>query len=193
MTAAVLLAALAVAAPVPKGKAAAEYLPSAVGTKWEYVRNGDEKRVYVEEVTESAEKDGVRVVTVSVTTDTGDSRFEKFDITDGDVRLTESTFGTYDPPMVVRKAGMKADDTWTSKYPFGGDVNEVTCTVGKAEKIKVPAGEFTAFPVSRVYSPARGGDVVFWYADGVGLVKQTRNGKPEQELKSFTAGKGAKK
>jgi hypothetical protein len=72
-------------------------------------------------------------------------------------------------------------------------VNEVTFTVGKAEKIKVPAGEFTAFPVGRVYNPPRGADVVYWYADGVGLVKQTRNGKPEQELKSFTAGKGAKK
>ena len=188
----VLCAPLA-AAPVPKVKPPVVMLPPAVGTKWEYIRNGDAKRVYVEQVTESSAKDGATSVTVGITTDTGTSRFEKYDLRDGEMRLTESSVRVYDPPMILRKARMKEGDTWTTKHTFNETTWEVTCSVGKAETIKVPAGEFTATPIRRTYDTNPNSEVVYWYADGVGLVKQTTNGKPAQELKSFTVGKGAKK
>jgi hypothetical protein len=185
-----LLAAVAVAAPVPKGVKKADPFPYTVGTKWEYIRNGDEKRVYVEEVTESEEKDGVRTIRVDITTDTGGSQFEKYQLKDGELRLTESTSGSYGDGMLIRKAGMKAGDTWENRYSLNGTDYVVECTVGKEEELSTPAGKFSAFPITRKYlQPNIRTETTYWYGDGVALVRQTTNGRPIQELKAYSPGK----
>jgi DnaJ-class molecular chaperone len=185
-----LLAASALpAAPVPKAKKADPF-PYTVGTKWEYIRGGDESRVYVEEVTENAEKDGVRTVRIDITTDTNGKQFEKYELKDGELRLTASTSGEYGQGMLIRKAGMKEGDTWENKYTLNGTEYVVECTVGKPEELATPAGKFTAFPISRKYvQPNSRTQTTYWYGDGVGLVRQTLNGRQNQELKAFTPGK----
>lgn len=181
-----LTAATLFAAPVPKSKQADPF-PYTVGTRWEYIRNGDEKRVYVEEVTESEEKDGVRTIRVDITTDTGAKQFEKYELKNGELRLAASTAGTYDPPMLIRKAGMKEGDTWENRYTISGIERVVECAVGKPEELTTPGGKFTAFPITRKYGP--GSETTYWYGDGVGLVRQTTNGGKNQELKAYTPGK----
>lgn len=178
-----------VAAPVPKAKKADPF-PYTVGTKWEYIRSGDEKRVYHEEVTENAEKDGVRTIRIDIVTDTGGKQFEKYELKDGELRLTASTSGDYGQGMLIRRAGMKEGDTWENKYTLNGNEYVVECTVGKAEEVTTPAGKFTAFPISRKYvQPNSRTETTYWYGDGVGLVRQTLNGRQNQELKAFTPGK----
>jgi hypothetical protein len=185
-----LLAAVASAAPVPKGVKKADPFPYTVGTRWEYIRNADEKRVYVEEVTENEEKDGVRHIRVDITTDTGGSQFEKYQLKNGELRLTESTNGSYGDGMLIRKAGMKAGDTWENRYTVNGTDYVVECTVGKEEELTTPAGKFSAFPITRKYlQPNIRTETTYWYGDGVALVRQTTNGRSIQELKAYSPGK----
>lgn len=188
------LSPLALAAPVPKAVKKVPAYPYEVGTKWEYIRNGDKNKVYVEEVTESEEKDGVIRFKVDVTTDSGGKMFEKYVIKDGELALTATLNGEYDPPMLIRKDKLTAGDEWATRWGYkgGGEGAEVeeTLVVGKAEELTTPAGKFTAFPVTRKRQGRAG--TVMWYADGVGMVRHTEPGvkEPVQELKAFTLGKG---
>jgi hypothetical protein len=180
------IASVATAAPVPKAKAKAQFHPTAVGTKWEYIRNGDESVVYVEELTESEEKDGVVTFRIKVTPNAGDSWVSSYTLADGKFKVTHSRGVAYDSPMLLGTAGMKDGDTWTDSYTINGRAYEVASTVGKAEEVTTPAGKFTAVPVTRKSGKLTLG--TFWYADGVGLIRETRDGQkhPAQELKSFT-------
>ncbi|MCU0703547.1 MAG: hypothetical protein MUF18_06165 [Fimbriiglobus sp.] len=192
---ALLLAApLAIAAPVPKIKPKAAPFPHTVGTKWEYTHDGDGTQVWVEEVVECEEKDGAVTFKVDITPPAGGKRFEVYRLKDGELVLTATQAGTYDPPMLIAKVGMKPGDEWVNKIGQkgrGGKVEyEVTLTVGKAEELSTPAGKFTATPVTRGYTNGLG-KTTFWFADGVGMVRQTTEGEtePNQDLKSFTPGK----
>jgi hypothetical protein len=185
-----LLAAVGIAsaAPVPKAVKKADPFPYAVGTKWEYVRNEDETVVWAEEVTEAKEADGGRAIRIDITTNTGAKRFETYLLKGGELRLTASQNGTYEPGMLIRRADMKDGDTWENRYAInGGAESVVNCTVGKPEELTTPAGKFTAYPITRKY--ATGLETTYWYGDGVGLVRQTTNGRKTQELKAFTPGK----
>lgn len=184
------LASVATAAPVPKAKAKAPFHPTAVGTRWEYIRNGDESVVYVEELTESEGKDGVVTFRIKVTPNAGDSWVSSYSLADGKFKVTHSRGVAYDSPMLLGTAGMKDGDTWTDSYTINGRAYEVASTVGKSEEITTPAGKFTATPVTRKYvQPKVNSETVWWFADGVGLVRQTSGGNPAQELKAFTPAK----
>lgn len=185
---------IATAAPVPKEKKA-DLFPNTVGTKWEYIHDGDEKKVWVEEVVESEEKDGAVTFKVNITTDTAEKRFEEYRLKDGELVITATQDGTFDPPMSIAKVGMKAGDEWVSKWTLRGEgfavMGETALTVGKAEEITTPAGKFTATPVTRVEGEQK---LVFWFAEGTGMIRQTVDGEkePAQDLKKFTLGKGKK-
>ena len=189
---ALLVLGVAVAAPVPKEKKGDPF-PYTVGTKWEYIHDGDEKKVWVEEVAECEEKDGTITFKVNITPDTGEKRFEVYRLKDGELVITATQEGTFDPPMLIAKAGMKAGDEWVSKWTLKAEGMsfdaETTLTVGKAEEITTPAGKFTATPITRTGAGEE--KVVFWFADGAGMIRQTTDGvkEPAQELKKFTAGK----
>lgn len=179
------------AAPVPKAKPAADLHPSAVGTKWEYVRNGDANAVYAEEVTECVETDGVKAVVLTITPNAGDARVNKLEVRKDGVYLTEASSITIDTPFPVQKAGVAAGDTWTGNFERNGVTFRYEFTVGKPEEVTTPAGKFTATPVVRKLTPNQA-EYVYWYAEGVGMVKQTTNGKPVQELKAFIPAKEKK-
>jgi hypothetical protein len=64
--------------------------------------------------------------------------------------------------------------------------------VGKAEEVTTPAGTFTATPVVRTTKGPNGNAATtFWFADGVGMIRQTSpdQKEPLQDLKAFTPGK----
>ncbi len=183
-------AAVVVAAPVPKAKPKAALHPHAVGDRWEYIRNGDENKVWSEEVTESAEKDGVVTFRIDMTADGGRIVSSTYTLGDGQVKFTQGSGNTYDPAMLLCTATMKDGDTWTDKYTINGRGYEVAVSAGKAEELTTPAGKFTATPVTRRFvEPKVAGDTVWWFNAEVGLVRQTANGKPVQDLKAFTPAK----
>ena len=193
------LLAATLAAPVPKQKPQTCFFPHTVGTKWEYIHNGDVKKVWTKEVIEVADQDGVVRFKVAVTTDTGEKLFEWYQSKDGEVGLVKSAFGENDPPMPILKGMMKAGDEWACEWVNTNGrletTTKLTLTVGKPEELTTPAGQFTATPVTYTYSPPSGGSFTNWFADGVGVVRQTVRGVKEQsqELKSFTPAMDAEK
>jgi hypothetical protein len=192
-----VLASLAVAAPVPKALKKAGLYPTAVGTKWEYIYDGDEKQVMTDEVTQGKHRPDEFEVTRTIAS--GSKYLSVYRLADGELAIRVKENRSVDPPVLMAKVGMKAGDKWESEYKmFMGEASGVTIrgteevSVGKAEEITTPAGTFTATPVTR----KSGGATLetYWYADGVGLVRVTRDGMkhPYLELKAFTPGKGKK-
>ena len=191
----------AFAAPVPKAVKKADPFPHALGTRWEYVHDGDATKVWVEEVVEVTEKDGAVTFKVDITPDVGPKRSETYRLKGGELVLTATGNGEFDPPMLIAKAGMKAGDEWDTKYAFvapngrAGQAVEVTLTVGKAEEVATPAGTFTALPIARTTKgPVGNSTTTFYFAEGVGMIRQASPGQKEplQDLKAFTPGKGKK-
>jgi hypothetical protein len=188
------VAALAPAAPVPKAKKAAEPYPSTVGTKWEYVLQGDSKSLWTEEIVEADEKDGVLTVRVEVKEiRERPKRRNEYHIADGALVLHSQDGTKLDPPTTFFDTGWRAGDTLTQKLNYPGDkVYEYEYEVGKAEEITTPAGKFVATPVTRrLVKPRKDKSFTAWYAVGVGQVRLTLEGEetPVLELKSFTPGK----
>jgi hypothetical protein len=111
---------------------------------------------------------------------------QEFRVTDEGVAVVRVNNREYPNPRFIVKAGMKAGDSW--EWDAGG-YKEVR-TVGKAEKVTVPAGQFEAVPLT--YKTVQNGQefsgTTVWYADGVGLVRIDHDGQPSQVLKAFTRG-----
>jgi hypothetical protein len=182
---ALLVCGVAVAAPVPKAlkKSGPEWMPLDAGAKWEYVSADDNSTTTdTREIVRASEKDGVVTAhqrTINLTQD-----FRKD--ADGVAVVKTSNRGEAKPRYVI-KHGMKDGDTWENDM---GGYTEVR-TVGKAEKIKLPAGEFEAVPVK--YQYVQNGQAfqtgTVWYADGVGLVRIDTEGSASEVLKAYTPGK----
>jgi hypothetical protein len=180
-----LLAGLALAAPVPKAlkKGGPEWMPLAAGAKWEYVSADNAgETTDTREITGVSEKDGA--VFASQRTINLTQEFRKDAV--GVAVVKTAARGDTSPRYIVRH-GMKEGDTWDND--MGGYTE--TRTVGKAEKLKLPAGEFEAVPVKFQYvqqgNTFQSGTV--WYADGIGLVRIDTDGSTSEVLKAFTPGR----
>jgi hypothetical protein len=106
----------------------------------------------------------------------------------GRADLVETKVSPLVPPVRLLKLPAKAGDEWDGQMPGGA---RLSYTVGKPERVKVPAGEFEAVPVALVRTLPGGYSDKFryWYAPGVGPVKWTAGTGDEFVLKSFTPGK----
>lgn len=179
----------AFAAPVPKAIKAPDYYPSALGTKWVYAHE-DGTNEHTREVTASNTKDGVTEFTITWKEGETTQLWEmKKDATG--VYRTKQQGLEFTPPHKLFEPKMSAGDEWTSEYTFGGARNtyKYSRTVGKAEAVKTPAGEYTAFPLVSRNLHTDGDETTLWYADGVGLVKLQHKGGTPVVLREFTAGK----
>jgi hypothetical protein len=97
-----------------------------------------------------------------------------------------------DQPLTIIKYPIKAE-TWTETVTAAEKKLKATLTAKEAVEVTVPAGKFKAIPIKAVTE--LGGNqatLTTWYADGVGIVKQTADlGDIElvMELDKFTPGK----
>jgi hypothetical protein len=184
-----LAAHFAPAAPVPKAiKAVPDFYPSAVGTRWVYA-NEDGTGEHTREVTASSTKDGVTEFTVTWKEGASTQVWGLKKDATGVFRTTQDDVA-FDPPHKLLQPGMAAGDEWASEYTFGGAAKyKYTRTVGKAEVVKTPAGEFTAVPIVSRNQRAKGDETTLWYADGVGLVALQHTGSPKVVLREWTKGK----
>jgi hypothetical protein len=176
---------LAVAAPVPRAlkKKAPEWMPLHAGSRWEYVSaDNTSEATDTREITAAGDKDGVPHATQRTINLTQEFRRDET----GVAVVRTSNRGEAKPRYVVRH-NMKEGDSWENDM---GGYTEVR-TVGRAERVKLPAGEFEAVPVKFQYvqngTPFQSGTV--WYADGVGLVRIDTDGSPSEVLKAYTPGK----
>ena len=179
-----LFTAAAVAAPVPKAvkKTGGTLMPLGLGHKWEYSSPEAPDAVNeTREITAVEEKGGVVTATQKTTNLT-----QVFRADAAGTAVISTDAREYKNPRVILKPEMKEGDSW--EWDAGG-YTEVR-TVGKAEKVTVPAGEYTAVPISVKYvqQGQEFQSTTVWYADGVGLVRIDRDGQPTQVLKAFTAG-----
>lgn len=79
----------------------------------------------------------------------------------------------YDPPKLILHNPLKTGDSWKweGKGMMGVDIKEKK-KVGKTEKVKVPAGTFSATAVqSNTIQGGQESKITRWYADHVGMVK----------------------
>jgi hypothetical protein len=167
-------------------KVAQTYFPTKVGAKWEYEYDGKKE---TEEVTAVKKENDSFIVTVHRVDGFGSkSKTELKVAKDGLFRLTGGPAVEH-PPMWLLKLPHKAGARWETWTGAQGHGDSEVKAFGP-EKVKVPAGTFEAIRTETIYPQTAPEDIVgkFWYAPGVGLVKQTY-GKYVRVLKSFSPGK----
>ncbi len=180
-----------------KDKLPTNLYPLAKGTKWEYTaKTGGVEIDQVMEVTDVSEaKKGERaVVTLTVTSGTSKSA-EKLSGDEKGVYRHETSRTKYDPPLQFLQYGVKAGTTWSRKQEtLNGEIT-MEFEQKAAEKVTVPAGEFTAVPVVQTNKDTKGKAVsvmTTWYVEEVGVVKSAIDSplfKYNMELKKHTPAK----
>lgn len=180
------------------------YIPTKVGTKWvmRFHRGGDVKNYEVTAV--DVEKDGAKLVTiyersvrkepfVIVGQEPKDEvleAFEKLRISAKGIQ-TVATKGKDEPWKKDESSAplpyaLKAGDTWVHKIPNTKD--EAVYSVGKPERVKVPAGTFDTTPlyVEGTQNGKKLPKRTFWCVPGIGVVKSMIGDELGVELISFT-------
>lgn len=177
--------------------------PLAKGNKWEYTITVNGKVIdgnSIQEVTELTEpkKKGDKLTAKMTTTVTVGEKKQS-----STIELTVDETGVYstgdgtirsDTPMLVIKLPAKSGTKWSEKLKVGGQEVPYAGEMKGSEKVQVPAGEYSAYPMVTTLG-GKGDSSVYtsWHADGVGPVKiQTGVGERAitMELKKFTSGKG---
>lgn len=174
---ALLVPAVALAAPVPKGAGAAPvYFPTAVGAKWVYERPGGVDETVV---VSAVEKDADGLVVAREGANGNGAAYSKVVVTAAGLRQARPGPDGEDVPVWLLKVGVRPGDSWDAAD--GGKR-----TAHEPEKVVVPAGTFTAV---KVVWEHEGGTQTSWYAAGVGEVKRVvKRGDDEvvtRALKSF--------
>jgi hypothetical protein len=173
-----------IAAPAPKAEKTDElYFPVQIGAKRVMIGPGRTETITVTKV---EEKDGKYTVTVETSFAELPGREQSYVYEVSKDGLFQKTKDGKTHALL--KLPYKEGTTWTSDNVKPGD--KLTYTVGKQEKVEVPAGKFKAIGVEVVLEQSGGETkkVTYCYAAGIGLIKYERN-----ELKEFTPGKADRK
>lgn len=147
--------------------------PLAEGNKWEFrVETGGRKIDATTEIIKSEVKAGKRLFTLESRIGPVTSREELS--ADGQGVYRHSFNGvTLDMPLMILQYPPRPG-TWTGKTKADGMDLSFTMTMRAVAEVKVPAGTYKAVPVDLVGNVA--GQKLTgttWYADGVGVVKQS--------------------
>jgi hypothetical protein len=169
------LAAVVIAAPVPKEKGKETYFPTTVGAKWVTEGVAGRKRMEVTEtVTKVEEKDGTYLVTV-VHDRSGTPETDVVQVSEKGVFLVSEAGVKLDAPVPLLKLPAKEGETWEVEDQTVGAVKRkytTTCTMGKEEEIEVRGVKYKALKVTQEFTtPGAKQTTNCWYAPGVGRVK----------------------
>lgn len=166
----------AVAAPVPKAlKKPPDYCPVPLGGVWIYGTGADPNRhsIRVSDVQTAA---GEITVVRRYRMGESDGPLDVCRVSAGEVREVQRGKGDAPTGRLFLRPGMKPGDTWVSEYQLAEilDVRE-TFTVGEPQQVTVPAGTFTAVPITCKTEIRLNGEWnevtrTDWYGDGVGLI-----------------------
>lgn len=189
-----VVAAVSVAAPVPKDLRRPTYFPAEVGCKWEYAYEGEKQAVLTVEITKVTAEKGGRVVLFEQTGGTKVRDYpERFRLNAEGVFLLSAANKDLDPPRLDLKPKPKADETWDDAHAWNDSDYTCKTTVGPAEKVTVPAGTYTALPHTQAYTNFQPPQVwTAWHAPSVGRVKFVNYAGRTYVLLRFTPGKEKK-
>ena len=185
---------VAVAAPVPKDLTRPSYLPSALGTKWEFAYDGEKEVALAVEITKVTDANGSRTVTLSQTAGPKVRDYpERYRIGRDGVYLLSAADDDVDPPRLDLKPNPKGGESWDDRHTWKGTNYTCTTTTGAAVRVTVPAGTFTALPHAQAYTNFNPPQVwTAWHAPGVGRVKFVNYEGQGYVLLKFTPGKEKK-
>jgi hypothetical protein len=183
-----------VAAPNPERAKPEFFVPTTVGTKWLYQKGNED---YTETITESKPDRG-RVV-IKVEGRRADDRLFQTEwivvAPDGLFRARPSDLKS-DPAECFYRIPNRSGDSWgVTRATKDGIVANESWKVGGSSEISVAAGKFTAVEIEWTHVRAKDTlEVRYWYAEGVGLLKQSIHvGEKEwitlMELKKLTPGR----
>ncbi len=169
--------------------------PLAKGAKWEFsVSVMGQTLEATQEITEvSKPKAGERAIsklTINVATQ---MTSEEMSADEKGVYRHAFNGQKLDTPIMAIKYPYKAGTKWSEKLKFMDQDIEADFEAKEAEKVKLPAGEYEAYPIEMTIKV--GGQSVKatnWFSDGVGLVKQEMGVGAmsiTMELKKYTAAK----
>jgi hypothetical protein len=181
--------ALASAAPVPKPlKKKTDYFPTAVGTKWEYVKEGTSTLDHTREVTQSDDADGIRTAVFKWTSHSGNyGPITHYRVdSKGIYRLGFGKTEPFKVPFLLFKTESQPGDAWDAGVSTQGDAPTHLGERGKDEEVETPAGKFSTAVVTVRHKKQ---EWVYWYADSVGLVKFSNEDGKAIVLSKFTPGR----
>jgi hypothetical protein len=189
ITALTLLAALAPAAPVPKGADKPTlYYPVKLGARWTY-QSGSGERVLT--VIRVEARGGTKVVHVGHVEAGGKlTPFHVMEVSARGLVQTHSGDQPLDRPLTRLLQPADAGARWGYHVNFSQRDEQVgTYTCGPVEAVVVPAGTFRAVRVESAYTfLGAAKSLALWYAADVGEVKMEGDGVT-RVLTSFTPGK----
>src|SRR5262249_33596713 len=146
LSAAVVLFAVAQAAPVPPPpKTPPLYFPTKVGTKWVYE---NDKRESVEVVMEVKEKDGAKLVKIGYEND-GKAVYDRtISVSEKGLSMVETGISPLSEPCWELRLPHKANNKWDVVLaPVVFSTLKGTAVANGPEKVDVPAGKFEAIRV----------------------------------------------
>lgn len=191
LVALVVCAPCAAPAPIPRMKGADLYFPVEVGATWTYTLTLH-KREDTLTVTHVENTKAGKVVTVGQVKEKKTVTAMKVLVSENGVYQVEVGGAKCDPPLIVLKLPAKAGDTWKRKRQDSDEVFD-TATVAGVEEVETPAGKYQALRVDwEITYEGVTQRSSFWYAPGVGMVKnsfKTDDGDDEAVLQSFKATK----
>ena len=181
----VLFPLLAVSVAAQRSRAPVrDYFPLRVGDSWTYLHDDGDFKFTIK--VNSVEKQADGTMRYMVQKLAGAEIHEWYSKVDGWVLMhgqayvgQEGIKVNYEPGRQYLKNPLVAGTKWTwkGKGNTGQDITESNRVIG-LETLKVPAGTFRAMKIVSVVSD---GDAVmtktYWYADGVGLIKSTTEGR----------------
>ena len=123
-----------VAAPVPKDLTPPTYFPSALGTKWEYARDGEKDVALEVEVTKVEVEDGVRTILLEQTAGPKVRDYpERYRIGPDGAHMLTAIGKDITPPRLDLRAKPKADDEWDEAHEWSGTNYTCNTKVGGAD------------------------------------------------------------
>lgn len=192
LTVIVLAAATAApAAPVPKeAREAPAYYATQIGAKLVY-QTGTGSAESTEVVTAVESKDGAVLVSVSRDFNGRLTPLSRVSVSKSGLVKIGIGARDLDAPQTMLKVPVRDGDSWEWALATG---RKTTLTAKGIEEVEVPAGKYRAARVDGETDAGNGRTIrySYWYAPGVGLVKQVSKFNETETvrvLKTFTAGK----
>jgi hypothetical protein len=174
-----------------KSKAkAAIYYPLKAGTKWHYqLDTSDGQKIQLTSQIGGVDNvDGKDLARLEIFAN-GQKlpQTEHLESRDDGVYRVRMNNADISPPICLIKYPVKPGQTWGAETTTGGQKMKVDCSEGKAEEVQVPAGKYQAIPCTFVATvgPAKF-TTVFWFAEGVGIVKQRSEQGPQTVTMELT-------
>jgi hypothetical protein len=144
----------------------ARHFPLQVGDKWIYAF--DKQEVTFEALrTETHDECTLHVVRRSI----GREAVEfKVELTEDGVYVHQEGKKDFRPPLRQFAFFARTEDAWKWKGLTGGKAAEERFTHLGMQKVKVPAGEYSAIGVQQ-HNPDGAEHATFWLAEGIGVIK----------------------